>query len=343
LVSVGGGFLAALRSGVWDYGTAPIQGVKTRVYCWNVRTGKLVRQITLDKEVLAFVLSSDDRNLATLNGDNTISIWEVASGKERCQFKGSGTVLTFAADGHTLAVASADRQVAVYDVRTGQELGHFGGHQGPIWSMAFTPDSTTVFSGSADSTVLSWDVTNLSKEGRAQAAAIDAAPVQSLWTDLAGPDAKKAYRAVVALSLAAKKAIPWLKEHIKPVAGVDPRRLDQLLADLDDSNFQVRQKAAEELEKLGDQAEPALEKVLKGQPNLETRKRVEALFEKILSDKELPADVLQALRGVEVLEEIGGPDARQVLEQIAQGAAGARLTRAAGSALQRLSQRSAGK
>jgi WD40 repeat protein len=319
---------------------APNNGPKTTVHYWNVLSGKPLRQLTLDKNVLAFALSPDDRNLATLNSDNTISLWEVASGKERCQFKGSGSVLTFAGDGHTLAVASADRKITVYDVRTGKALGHFEGHQGAVLSLAFTPDRTTVFSGSADSTVLSWDMTSLSKEGRPEAAAV---AVETLWTELEGADAKKAYQSVVALSLNAKQATPWLKDHIKPAVGVDPKRIDQLLADLDDNNFQVRQKAAEELEKLGEQAEPALEKVLKGQPSLETRKRIEALFEKILNGKEPPADVLQALRGVEALEEIGGPEARQVLEQIARGAGGARLTRAAQSSLQRLSQRSGGK
>jgi RNA polymerase sigma factor (sigma-70 family) len=326
-------------------GVQPVanNGAKTTVHYWNVLSGKPLRQLTLDKAVLAFALSPDDRNLATLNGDNTISIWEIASGKERCQFKGSGSVVTFAADGHTLAVASADRKVTVYDVRTGKELGQFDGHQGAILSLAFRPDGTTVFSGSADSTALSWDLTNLNKEGRPQAVALDPRQVEALWTELAGPDARKAYQAVVALSLDAKQAAPWLKEHIKPAAGVDPKRIEQLLADLDDNNFQVRQKAADELEKLGEQAEPALEKVLKGQPNLETRKRVEALFEKILNGKEPPAEVLQALRGVEVLEEIGGPEARPHLEKLAQGTAGAKLTRAAQASLLRLNQRPAGK
>jgi hypothetical protein len=347
-----GSSVASVNSGFgggfgWQVNVQPVapnnNGPKTSVHFWNVLSGKPVRHFIIDKPVMAFAMSPDDRNLATLNGDNTISIWEVASGKERCQFPGSGSVLTFAADGHTLAVAGTDRKVTVYDVRTGKELAKFDGHQGPVLSLAFTPDNTTLLTGSADSTVLSWDLTNLSKEGRPQPVALDAKQVESLWTDLSGGDAKKAYQAVVTLSLDPKQALPWLGEHTKPATGVDPKKIDALIADLEDNNFTVRQKAAEELEKLGELVAPALEKVLKGQPNLETRKRVEALFEKIMNGKEPPADVLQALRGVEALEEIGTAEARPLLQKIAQGAAGARLSRAAQGSLQRVEQRLTGK
>jgi len=313
-------------------------GAKPMARFWSVLTGKQTRQFVLEKPAQAFAFSPDDRNLATLNGDGTISIWEVASGKERCQFKAAGALLRFARDGHTLAVAANDRQIALYDIRTGKELGRFDGHQGAILSLAFAPDSTAILSGSADSTILSWDLANLSKAGRPQATALDAKQVESLWSDLAGQDAKKAYQAVVALSLDAKQ-VAWLKDHIQPVSGVDPKRIDQLIADLDDNNFTVRQRAAEELEKLGELAEPALEKVLKNKPNLDLEKRIQALLEKIVTGKEPPASILQALRGLEVLEEVGGAEARQVLEKVAQGTAGAQVTRAAQVSLQRLSQR----
>jgi RNA polymerase sigma factor (sigma-70 family) len=343
-----GGTVAAVTSsqnvGAWGVANVQIGGgrannaVKPMARFWHVLTGKQVRQFVIDKPAQAFVLSPDDRNLATLNGDGTISIWEVASGKERCQFKAGGTLLRFAKDGHTLAVAGNDRKIALYDIRTGKQLGHFDGHQGAILSLAFSPDATAVLSGSADSTILSWDLTTLTKEGRPQAVALEAKQVESLWTNLADQDAKKAYQAVVALSLDPKQ-VAWLKEQLKPAAGVDPKRIDQLIADLDDNNFQVRQRAADELEKLGELAEPALEKVLKNKPNLDLEKRIQALLEKIVTGKEPPASIMQALRGLEVLEEIGGSEARQTLEKMAQGAAGAQVTRAAQSSLQRLNGR----
>ena len=142
----------------------------------------------------------------------------------------------------------------------------------------------------------------------------------------------------MALSLDPKQA-SYLKDHIKPAVGVDPKRIDGWIAEMGDDNFQVRQRAADELQKLGELAQPALEKVLKGQPNLDTQ---EARRRPARQDRHRqgrsPA-VLQALRGVEVLGKQGTAEARQILEKIAQGAAGARLTRAAQASLNRLSQR----
>jgi hypothetical protein len=53
----------------------------------------------------------------------------------------------------------------------------------------------------------------------------------------------------------------------------------------------------------------------------------------------LPPETLQAIRAVEVLEGIGTPDARQLLEALAEGAPEASLTLKAKAALGRLVQK----
>jgi hypothetical protein len=52
-------------------------------------------------------------------------------------------------------------------------------------------------------------------------------------------------------------------------------------------------------------------------------------------------ELLQALRAVAVLEDIGTPTARRLLEDLANGASEARLTREAKASLQRLDRRGA--
>ena len=52
----------------------------------------------------------------------------------------------------------------------------------------------------------------------------------------------------------------------------------------------------------------------------------------------LPAETLQAIRAVEVLEQIGSKEARATLAKLAGGAADARLTREARGALERLNR-----
>jgi hypothetical protein len=84
-------------------------------------------------------------------------------------------------------------------------------------------------------------------------------------------------------------------------------------------------------------AESALEAVLKGQPSAEARRRTEQLLAKV--QKELTGEALRALRAVEVLEHIGTPEASRVLESLAKGAPGARLTGEAKASLDRLAKR----
>jgi hypothetical protein len=50
-------------------------------------------------------------------------------------------------------------------------------------------------------------------------------------------------------------------------------------------------------------------------------------------------DALRHLRAIQVLEQIGSPDARQVLASLAQGAPAAPATRDAAAALARLDRR----
>ena len=85
----------------------------------------------------------------------------------------------------------------------------------------------------------------------------------------------------------------------------------------------------------GEQAVPALRKVLASSPALETRKRIEELVEKLTSGT-LTVEQLRLIRAVETLERIGTPEARQVLRTLAQGAPGALPTREAEAALNRL-------
>ena len=96
----------------------------------------------------------------------------------------------------------------------------------------------------------------------------------------------------------------------------------------------VRKRLANLL-KVGEQAVPALQKVLASSPPLETRKRVEELVDQ-LTGGTLTAEQLRVVRAVEALERIGTPEARRLLQTLAEGAPGALPTREAQAALDRL-------
>src|SRR5207245_2264071 len=125
----------------------------------------------------------------------------------------------------------------------------FQGHRGSVLSLAFSSDGKLLASGNADTTTLIWDVTAAPSEQGPQAAQISSEELNLLWTDLAGADALKAYRATCRLGSAPRETVIWLRERLRPAFVANPKRLAQLVTELDSSHFRVREKATAELEK----------------------------------------------------------------------------------------------
>jgi hypothetical protein len=156
--------------------------------------------------------------------------------------------------------------------------------------------------------------------------------LEALWADLASDDEAKAWRAAFALARAPKDAATVFKARLKPIT-VNANTLAKLIRDLDDEEFDIRERASTELKTVGELAVPLLRKALDDKPSVEMRRRIVALLAQVPSPS--PAWT-RAVRAVTVLEEISGDDALKLLEATANGQADALPTRAAKSALQRL-------
>jgi HEAT repeat protein len=103
---------------------------------------------------------------------------------------------------------------------------------------------------------------------------------------------------------------------------------------LADQNFKVREKAMAALVKLDGRIVPVLGKALASKPALETKQRLERVRDQVTAFL-LTGENLRACRAVELLERLGTPEARQLLQRLAEGAPGAVATSAAQAALQR--------
>src|SRR5207249_4252058 len=114
------------------------------------------------------------------------------------------------------------------------------------------------------------------------------------------------------------QSLPLLKSRLRPAVPADPQRLERWITDLDSNQFNVREKASQELEKVGEPAEPALRKALEAHSSPEVRRRVDQLLEKL--ELAQSPQRLQRLRAIEVLEHIGTPEAQAVLKALAKGA-----------------------
>jgi WD40 repeat protein len=95
--------------------------------------------------------SSDGRLLATSGSDDTIRLWEVATGKLRgvCTgHKQAVTSVAFSPDGKTLASASDDSTLKFWNVATQQELLTVRRLGGTLRSLLFSPDGRVLVGAS---------------------------------------------------------------------------------------------------------------------------------------------------------------------------------------------------
>jgi len=180
-------------------------------------------------------------------------------------------------------------------------------------------------------------IDRLTEGGPPQAAQLTTEDVRSSWADLAGDDAKRAYRAIQSLAVVPESTLRLLEARLQPAAPADAQRIAQLVRDLNSEMLTVRERAVRELEELRELAEPDLRQAAAGKLPPEAHRRVEALLEKI---EPFPSgEQLRQWRALEVLELIGTPPARKLLEKLAGGAPGARQTQEAKAVLARLSRR----
>jgi RNA polymerase sigma factor (sigma-70 family) len=331
---------------------------------WDVSTGKKICDLPGSKKAMdasGITFSTDGRTLADCETEGdalVIRLWQLRAegtwapaADITTGHRDSIWALAFSPDGQTVASAGADGTVRVWETATGGERRDFKAHDdhGPdgftarddaAWSLSFAADGRRLAAGNSDTTVLIWDVTGRLADGhKLRPAQLSDAEAQGLCADLTGADAARADRAVWALVAAPEQALPLLRPHLHPVPRADAAKesIDRAVADLDSDTFAVRQAASAELERLGEIAEPALRAAAAKTASAEVRSRVEQLLGTLQEARTNPPGATRrALRALQVLGQIGTPEARQLLEKLAAGEPNARLTREAGSVVKSL-------
>jgi WD40 repeat protein len=334
---------AALSISFYPDGKALASAERDGLVCvWDVATGRQLGRLVCDTRhfVKSVACAPYGNILASGGGDAAIYWWDALTGKElRSPIKHPGDVkaLAFSPDGRLLISGGTQGCVCIWESATGSLVRKLAGHEYAVTSVACSPDGQTVASGSSDSTVIIWDVRDRLKNGQSQPDRLTANELENCWVALAR-SSEQAYSVVWTLA-ASNQAVQFLKERLRPVPPVAAERVARLIAELDSDEFATRERATKELEDLEERAEAALREAA-ASGSTEVRWRATRLLDK-LSAPILPPERLRQLRAVAALEYNGTAAARELLRALAGGAAEARLTHEAKSALQRMEKRPA--
>lgn len=147
-------------------GTIDVAEVTTGKRIWRLGTP---RKHWLSGRRPTLVFSPDGRRLAAWDrACPDVIVWDVATGKPYCRLPGKepefidcwSVSLAFSLDGRALAVGAmgGENDIQYWELTTGKLRRQLSGHRSAVLSLAFSPDGRLLASGSADTTILLWEL-----------------------------------------------------------------------------------------------------------------------------------------------------------------------------------------
>jgi len=160
--------------------------------------------------------------------------------------------------------------------------------------------------------------------------------LELLWTELMNADGATALDAVKSMESNGDRAVTFLRKKMSPISHLDAAAVQQLINHLDAPQYALRQRATDELSLWGSAIIKALNDAQGAPKSQEDRIRLEALVENADNPVGTIPAAIRWRRATRVLERIGTPEARKLLDELGKGDQDARATQQAQEALLRL-------
>ncbi|MFN0052286.1 MAG: M56 family metallopeptidase, partial [Planctomycetales bacterium] len=314
---------------------------QSAAYVWEMATGQQVAQLA-HKEIYGLSFSPDGETLASAGWDSIVRFWETGGWTARREFNvAEGAqqgedlrmyAVSYAPEGGLIATAHMDGKVRVWQADDMRQRTEFGARL-TYGALSFSPDGLWLATGAAAGQIQLWDsltgkqvwgggphqfyayTVGFGRDSRTLVSGGDDGvgylwdlrppghdkpeDLMRLWDDLGGEDATTAYQATWALSEVPDRAVALLAEKLRPVHSVvDPDIL------------------------------------LEGNSPEESA-RIKRL-KKVLAEKDPKVELaITVRRAVSLLAQLGTPEARRLLEELAERDSQGDLGRFATAALHR--------
>jgi mono/diheme cytochrome c family protein len=114
-----------------------------------------------DGSVLCVTFAADSKAALTGGEDQTLRLWDIATGRQIRLFEGHRdgvTAVALSADGKLAASASRDRSIRLWEVESGRQRSLLAERTSKVRCLAFSPDGKLLLVGADDGSLQVWDV-----------------------------------------------------------------------------------------------------------------------------------------------------------------------------------------
>jgi WD40 repeat protein len=266
---------------------------------------------------------SPDGKLIAVAAGGVLKVVNAADGPEVFQVGGvfeHGPLMqvAFSADSRLVFTATGDRDggIQVWEVATHSLVARLTTGFGTVNRIGLFADGSRVVSSGAEEVISLWDIS-----GRHGKDVPKAEELLAAWGELDSLDGAKGVPAVSTLVAGGSKSFKAITAGMEEMNEAR-KKIAKWTKDLGSEDFKERETATKELTAQGVRALPALQAVVADTESPEAKKRAGEILDRFeargirMPANGLAGDALRLFRAVEVLEKVGGGEAKSLLTRI---------------------------